>query len=66
VFQQYFQPDEAENQTAGLGGVTTALFPQFKTDGASRKGNKKGDDADLLFRILSAVLSFYIFSLYHS
>ena len=66
VFQQYFQPDEAENQTAGPGGVTTELFPQFKTDGASHKGNEKGDDADLLFRILSAILSFYNFSLYHS
>ena len=41
VFQQYFQPDEAENQTAGPGGVTTELFPQFKTDGASQKEMKK-------------------------
>ncbi|MBR6817185.1 MAG: FAD:protein FMN transferase [Acidaminococcaceae bacterium] len=44
----------------------TVAFPQFKTDGASRKGNEKSDDADLLFRILSAILSFYNFSLYHS
>ena len=61
-----FSPMRQRTKPPGPGGVTTELFPQFKTDGASRKGNEKSDDADLLFRILSAVPSFYVFSLYHS